>query len=158
MKDDLTIDVDGSPLGFIAWYNHKTRNCMVRMVQPLAKDVKFGVQRVEMIAVYYGLLDNLESFLRVRDLKSRKICIDVRSDSKSTVEQLQGLSKIRDRKLLRITKTIMKLLSRLKLQIEFNHVERNKNVAGYMLELQRGKRYSTSQDIHSMGIVPRTII
>lgn len=41
---------------------------MIRMVQPLTKDLKFGVQRVEMIAVYYGLLDNLKSLLRVRDL------------------------------------------------------------------------------------------
>jgi len=136
------IDVDGSPLGFIAWYNHKTRNSMIRIIQPLVKNLKFGVQHVEMAAVYYGVRDNVETFLKVRNPKRRKIYVDVRSDSKSTIEQLQGLSRIRDRKLLKIAKSIMKMLSRFKLQIVFNHVKRNKNMAGYILDLQRRKRNS----------------
>lgn|SRR5215510_1748539 len=142
LKEELMIDVDGSPLGFIAWYNHKTRNSMIRIIQPLVKNLKFGVQHVEMAAVYYGVRDNVETFLKVRNPKRRKIYVDVRSDSKSTIEQLQGLSRIRDRKLLKIAKSIMKMLSRFKLQIVFNHVKRNKNMAGYILDLQRRKRNS----------------
>jgi len=115
---------------------------MIRIIQPLVKNLKFGVQHVEMAAVYYGVRDNVETFLKVRNPKRRKIYVDVRSDSKSTIEQLQGLSRIRDRKLLKIAKSIMKMLSRFKLQIVFNHVKRNKNMAGYILDLQRRKRNS----------------
>jgi hypothetical protein len=83
------------------------------MIQPLAKNLKFGVQRAEMTAIYYGLRDNILPLGRITNSK-RKISIDIRSDSKSSIEQLRGLSRIRDRKLLKITRSIMKMLSRAK--------------------------------------------
>jgi reverse transcriptase-like protein len=137
---ELIIDVDGSPLGFIAWYNYRTKNSLIRMIQPVAKNLRFGVQRVEMAAIYYGLRDNIVPLLKVNNSKRRKIYIDIRSDSKSTIEQLQGHSKIRDRKLQKITKSIMKMISRIKLKIVFNHVNRNKNIAGQILDIQRRER------------------
>jgi ribonuclease HI len=137
---ELIIDVDGSPLGFIAWYNHRTRNSLIRTIQPVAKNLRFGVQRAEMAAIYYGLRDNIMPILKTNNSKRRKICIDIRSDSKSTVEQLRGISKIRDRRLRKITRSIRKMLSRIKLKIVFNHVNRNKNIAGHILDLQRRER------------------
>jgi reverse transcriptase-like protein len=136
---ELIIDVDGSPLGFIAWYNHRTKNSLIRMIQPVAKNLRFGVQHMEMAAIYYGLRDNIVP-LKVNNSKRRKIYIDIRSDSKSTIEQLQGHSKIRDRKLQKITKSIMKMISRIKLKIVFNHVNRNKNIAGQILDIHRRER------------------
>jgi ribonuclease HI len=137
---ELIIDVDGSPLGFIAWYNHRTKNSLIRTIQPAAKNLRFGVQRAEMAAIYYGLRDNIMPILKTINSKRRKICIDIRSDSKSTVEQLRGISKIRDRRLRKITRCIMKMLSRIRLKIVFNHVIRNKNIAGHILDLQRRER------------------
>jgi hypothetical protein len=137
---ELIIDVDGSPLGFIAWYNHRTKNSLIRTIQPVAKNLRFGVQRAEMAAIYYGLRYNLMPLLRINNSKKRRLYIDIRSDSKSTIEQLRGLSKIRDRKLRKITRSIMKMLSRTKLKIVFNHVNRNRNIAGYILDLQRRER------------------
>jgi ribonuclease HI len=137
---ELIIDADGSPLGFIAWYNHGTKNSLIRTIQPAAKNLRFGVQRAEMAAIYYGLRDNIMPILKTINSKRRKICIDIRSDSKSTVEQLRGISKIRDRRLRKITRCIMKMLSRIRLKIVFNHVIRNKNIAGHILDLQRRER------------------
>jgi hypothetical protein len=100
---ELIIDVDEFPLGFIAWYNHGTKNSLIRMIQPLVKNLKFGVQRAEMAAIYYGLRDNILPLVRINNSKRRIISIDIRSDSKSSIEQLRGRSRIRDRKLLKIT-------------------------------------------------------
>ena len=80
----------GPPLGFIAWYNHRTKNSLIRIIQPAAKNLRFGVQRAEMAAIYFGLRDNIMPILKTNNSKRRKICIDIRSDSKSTVEQLRG--------------------------------------------------------------------
>jgi Reverse transcriptase-like len=92
---------------------------------------------VEMAPVYYGLRDNIGPYIKAGRSKRKKIFVDLRSDSKSTIEQLKGLSKIRGHKLSRITKSIMKILSRIKLKIKFKHVHRNKNMAGQILDLQR---------------------
>ena len=93
-----------------------------------------------MAAIYYGLRDNILPLIKINNSKSRKISIGIRSDSKSSIEQLQGLSKIRDWKLFKITRSIMKMLSRIKLKIVFNHVDRNENIAGHILDLQRRER------------------
>jgi ribonuclease HI len=135
--NEILIDVDGSPRGYVAWYNHSTNNSMIRTTRSLPKNIKFGVQRAEMIAIYYALKDNIELFLSGKISGKRKICIDVRSDSRSTIEQLQGISRIRDKKLLVMSKRIMRLLLRNGLRIVFHYVQRNMNIAGVILDLQR---------------------
>jgi hypothetical protein len=77
----ILIDVDGSPRGYVAWYNHNTHNSMIRITKPLPKNLKFGVQRAEMVAIYYGLKDNIKPLLESKTSRRRKICIDLRSDS-----------------------------------------------------------------------------
>ena len=134
--NEILIDVDGSPRGYVAWYNHSTNNSMIRTTRSLPKNIKFGVQRAEMIAIYYGLKDNIE-VLSGKISGKKKIRIDVRSDSRSTIEQLQGISRIRDKKLLVMFKRIMRLLLRNGLRIVFHYVQRNMNIAGVILDLQR---------------------
>ncbi|HEX7179708.1 MAG TPA: hypothetical protein VF220_08280 [Nitrososphaeraceae archaeon] len=90
-----------------------------------------------MIAIYYALKDNIEVFLSEKISGKKKIRIDVRSDSRSTIEQLQGISRIRDKKLLVMFKRIMRLLLRNGLRIVFHYVQRNMNIAGVILDLQR---------------------
>ncbi len=138
----ILIDVDGSPRGYVAWYNYNTHNSMIRITKPLPKNLRFGVQRAEMAAIYYGLRDNIRALLKSKNSKRRKICIDVRSDSRSTIEQLRGMSKIRDWKLFNIIKSILKLLSNNALRIAFNHIKRNKNIAGLILDLERRRNNS----------------
>jgi hypothetical protein len=99
---ELIIDVDESPLGSVAWYNHGIKNSLIRMIQPLAKNLKFGVQRAEMAAIYYVLRDNILPLVRINNSKRRIIPIDIRSDSKSSIEQLRGCFRIRDRKLSKL--------------------------------------------------------
>lgn len=134
--NEILIDVDGSPRGYVAWYNHSTNNSLIRTTRSLPKNIKFGVQRAEMIAIYYALKDNIE-VLSGKISGKKKIRIDVRSDSRSTIEQLQGISRIRDKKLLVMFKRIMRLLLRNGLRIVFHYVQRNMNIAGVILDLQR---------------------
>ena len=139
------IDVDGSPSGYIAWYNHYTGTSRIRMIRPAVKNDKFVVQRMEMLAIYFALVDNRLHFKRVSKRLGKKrqqqLIIDVRSDSKSTVEQLQGMSEIRDTMLRRICRAITKLLVGMTYYtILFNHLERTRNIAGLLLEQRRRKQ------------------
>ena len=70
--NEILIDVDGSPRGYVAWYNHSTNNSMIRTTRSLPKNIKFGVQRAEMIAIYYALKDNIELFLSGKISEKRK--------------------------------------------------------------------------------------
>ena len=65
--------------------------------------------------------------------------MNIRSDSKTCIEQLQGLSKIRDAVLQRICASIRKLLERMAYMIIFNHLERARNQAGLLLEQRKRK-------------------
>lgn len=149
------IDVDGSPSGYIAWYNHYTMTSGIRMLRPIVKNDKFGVQRMEMLAIYFAIADNCLHFRKITNSmknknmrrqkhEQQKITIEIRSDSKSTIEQLQGLSEIRDTILQRIFKTIRKFLKGLtttsSCTILFNYLERTRNLAGLMLEQLRRKK------------------
>ncbi|HZA06322.1 MAG TPA: hypothetical protein VE619_01350 [Nitrososphaeraceae archaeon] len=150
------IDVDGSPSGYIAWYNHYTMTSGIRMLRPVVKNDKFGVQRMEMLAIYFAIADNCIHFRKIKNSmknknkrhqkkeQQQKITIEIRSDSKSTIEQLQGLSQIRDMILQRIFKTIRKFLKGLTTTssciILFNYLERTRNLAGLMLEQLRRKK------------------
>lgn len=149
------IDVDGSPSGYIAWYNHYTMTSGIRMLRPVVKNDKFGVQRMEMLAIYFAIADNCLHFrkitnsmknknMRQQKQKQQKLTIEIRSDSKSTIEQLQGYSEIRDMILQRIFRTISKFLKGLtttsSCTILFNYLERTRNLAGLMLEQLRRKK------------------
>jgi hypothetical protein len=150
------IDVDGSPSGYIAWYNHYTMTSGIRMLRPVVKNDKFGVQRMEMLAIYFAIADNCLHFRKItnsmknknmrqqKQKQQQKLTIEIRSDSKSTIEQLQGYSEIRDMILQRIFRTIRKFLKGLtttsSCTILFNYLERTRNLAGLMLEQLRRKK------------------
>jgi hypothetical protein len=129
------IDADASPSGYIAWYNHYTESSHIRAVRPVPKNEKFGVQRMEMLAIYFALADNLRDIgRRCPRHKKRRVVIAVRSDSKSTDEQLLGLSHIRDALMRRVFFAIANLVARVRYTIIFDHLERFYNVAGLLLE------------------------
>lgn len=138
----LFIDADGSPSGYLAWYNHFTRSKFIRSIRPAIRNDRFGVQRMEMLAIYFAIADNITIFQsRVRKRRTirggkkvRKIIIKIRSDSKSTVEQLKGICEIRDKMLLRICERIRRLLKILSCNIAFKHIQRTRNMAGLLLE------------------------
>ena len=119
----LFIDADGSPSGYLAWYNHFTRSKFIRSIRPAIRNDRFGVQRMEMLAIYFAIADNISIFQsRVRKRRTirggknvRKIIINIRSNSKSTVEQLKGICEIRDKMLFRICERIRRLLKILSL-------------------------------------------
>lgn len=134
----IKVDVDGSPSGYVAWYNYYTESSRIRTVRPAIRNDKFGVQRIEMLAIYFGLLDNLH-FRRSTPNINENIVIDIRSDSKSTIELLQGTSEVRDILLYRICAAIKKLLRIAYYTIFFNHLGRTRNIAGFLLEQRRRK-------------------
>ncbi len=151
------IDADASPSGYIAWYNHATEKKTIRSVRPSPKNQRFGVQRMEMLAIYFALADNLAHILKKtkHSKKKSKVIVAVRSDSKSTVEQLLGISKIRDSLILRIFSTITKLLAKIKCIVTFDHLERSRNIAGLLLEQRRRKELERKvADTVTFGISP----
>ena len=137
----ITIDADGSPSGYVAWYNHSTETGKIRTLRPSLRNDKYGVQRMEMLAIYFALADNQRQIRRIADSQRRKqVVINIRSDSKTSVEQLQGISEIRDSMMQRIYAAIRKLLDKISYMIIFNHLERAKNIAGLLLEQRRRKQ------------------
>lgn len=136
----ITIDADGSPSGYIAWYNHCTETRKIRALRPFPKNDRYGVQRMEMLAIYFALADNQRQIGRIANSQKKKqLVVNIRSDSKTSVEQLQGVCEVRDSMLQRICAAIRKLLDRMAYMIIFNHLERARNVAGFLLEQRRRK-------------------
>jgi hypothetical protein len=96
---NIIINVDGSPSGYTAWYNHFTGNSRIRTVSPAVKKDKFDVKRIEMLAIYFALVDHRLHFKTMSKNTKKKqqgpeqLIIDIRSDSKSTVEQLKACQK-----------------------------------------------------------------
>jgi hypothetical protein len=136
----VVIDADASPSGYVAWYNHFTETSSIRIVRPTPKNERFGVQRMELLAIYFALADNLAAIRRMsRGRKKMQIVIAIRSDSKSTVEQLLGLSQVRDTLMRRIFSAIAKMLAKIRCTITFDHLERSRNIAGLLLEQRRRK-------------------
>ncbi len=140
----ITIDADGSPSGYIAWYNHSTETGKVRVLRPSTKNDKYGVQRMEMLAIYFALADNQWQIKRMasnqRKKQQQQLVINIRSDSKTSVEQLQGISEVRDSLMQRIRAAIKKLLEKMmSFMIIFNHLDRTRNIAGLLLEQRRRK-------------------
>ncbi len=112
------------------------------MLRPSEKNERFGVQRMELLAIYFAVADNL-AYLRksIRRVKKKNIVVAIRSDSKSTVEQLQGLSKVRDDLMWRICLSIEKLISTAREKIIFLHLKRSKNIARLLLERETRNWY-----------------
>jgi hypothetical protein len=62
---------------------------------------------MEMLAIYFALADNQWQIKRMASNQRKKqqqqqLVINIRSDSKTSVEQLQGISEIRDSLMQRI--------------------------------------------------------
>jgi hypothetical protein len=94
---------------------------------------------MEMLAIYFAFADNIRN-IRRKTSKQRKgrVIIAVRSDSKSTVEQLRGLSQIRDAVMRRIFFAIANLLAKVRQTIiVFSHLKRSYNIAGLLLEQRK---------------------
>jgi len=95
---------------------------------------------MEMLAIYFALADNQRRISRIASYQRKKqLVVNIRSDSKTSIEQLQGISKIRDSMLQRICAAIRKLLEKMPYMIIFNHLERTRNIAGLLLEQRRRK-------------------
>jgi hypothetical protein len=136
----IAIDADGSPSGYIAWYDHSTENYRIRTLRPSIKNDRYGVQRMEMLAIYFALADNQRQIDRIaNNQKKKQLIVNIRSDSKTCIEQLQGISEVRDVMLQRICLAIRKLLERVAYVVIFNHLERARNIAGLLLEQRKRK-------------------
>ena len=147
----IEIDADASPSGYVAWYNHYSGKEKIRLLKPALKNERYGVQRMEMLAVYFALADNLQVIKKAirRGRKSRRVMITVRSDSKSTVEQLLGMCSIRDLLMQRISAAIAKLLARIRCTIRFGHLGRSQNIAGLLIEQKRRKEREAQMALES---------
>ncbi|HKZ61387.1 MAG TPA: hypothetical protein VJZ68_03080, partial [Nitrososphaera sp.] len=111
-----------------------------KVLRPSAKNEKYGVQRMEMLAIYFALVDNQRQIsMLASSQKKKQIVVNIRSDSKTCIEQLQGVSKVRDAMLQRICSAIKKLLDKMAYMTVFNHLERARNHAGLLLEQRRRK-------------------
>lgn len=151
----IVIDADASPSGYIAWYNHHTENSRIMSVRPASKNERFGVQRMELLAIYFALRDYLVQIRRTLRGEKR-LMIEVRGDSKSTVEQLRGVAEIRDVVMKRIVFVIGKLLAKIGCTtIVFDHLERSRNIAGLMLEQRRRKEREKEMKLSGLyGLAP----
>src|SRR5919112_3508345 len=152
----LFIDADGSPTGHIAWYNHFRKTNLIRSIRPAIKNDRFGVQRMEMLAIYFAIADNHKHFQKPSRKKRgrvRRVIINIRSDSKSTIEQLKGICEIRDRILFRIYERINGLLDYMSYHVIFKYVERSKNMAVvFLLRKVRKKSFPVDQNIHKIDL------
>ncbi|MGI0029526.1 MAG: hypothetical protein ACREAQ_07445 [Nitrososphaera sp.] len=108
-------------------------------MKPSSSNQRFGVERMEMLAIYFALADNRRHIERMAALqgKDMRTLVQVRSDSKTSVEQLHGLSEIRDAIIQRICMAIKVLLERTSITITFHHLERTRNIAGLLEQRKR---------------------
>jgi hypothetical protein len=145
---NIAIDADGSPLGYISWHNHLYNKSKVRVLKPSIKNEKFGVQRMEILAIYFAISDNLKVF---KKLKRRKKTVIVRSDSKSTIELLNRKTGIRDDIIRRIYNSILRILKKISCNLIFDHLDRTKNAAGKILEhLRKDIIYTKERSINKI--------
>jgi hypothetical protein len=85
---NITIDVDGSPYGYVAWYNHYTMAIRIRMIHPVVKNDKFAVQRMEMLAIYFAITDNSIHFA---DIMKKRRCCSKNNKDKSSLLSILGV-------------------------------------------------------------------
>jgi hypothetical protein len=133
----IAIDVDGSPSGYISWHNHFQNKSKVRTLKPYKKNERYGVQRMEMLAVYFAISDNLKAFRTKLKKKGKRKVIVIRSDSKSTIEQLNKRSKVKDDIIKRVYNSIVKIVEKISCTLVFDYLRRTNNRAGKILELLR---------------------
>lgn len=138
---NIAIDADGSPSGYITWHNHFTNKSKIRTVRPSIKNERFGVQRMEMLAIYFAIVDNLRAFKKLK--RTRQVII-VRSDSKSTIEQLNEKTEIKDNLIQRIHNSIKRMLDKVTYTIVFDYQSRTENLAGKIIENIYRERYHKS--------------
>ncbi len=138
---NIAIDADGSPSGYITWHNHFTNKSKIRTVRPSMKNERFGVQRMEMLAIYFAIVNNLRAFKKLK--RTRQIII-VRSDSKSTIEQLNEKTEIKDNLIQRIYSSIKRMLDKVAYTIVFDYQSRIENQAGKIIENIYRERYHKS--------------
>lgn len=106
----------------------------------MIKNSNYAVQRMEMLAIYFALSDNRKYLTLTRFVKrtiTKNLKIQIRSDSKTTIEQLIGKCEIKDALIQRICDSISRLLDRIPQSIKFSHVKRSKNIAGILLDEKR---------------------
>lgn len=106
----------------------------------MIKNSNYAVQRMEMLAIYFALSDNRKYLTLTKFVKgtiTKNLKIQIRSDSKSTIEQLIGKCEIKDALIQRICDSISRLLERIPQSIKFSHVKRSKNIAGILLDEKR---------------------
>jgi 3-phosphoglycerate kinase len=105
-----------------------------------------------MLAIYFAVAENqwLIGHLADTQRKNKQLVINLRSDSKTSIEQLQGVSKIRDALIQRICNAIKKLLEKTGSIIIFSHLERTRNIAGLFLD-QRKRRKVEEFLMHQHG-------
>jgi len=95
---------------------------------------------MEMLAIYFALADNQRNIWRMAEgQRKKRVVVNIRSDSKTSVEQLQGISEVRDNLMRRIYAAIRSLLDKMSYMIIFNHLDRTRNIAGLLLEQRRRK-------------------
>jgi hypothetical protein len=128
---NIAIDADGSPSGYISWHNHFNKKSKIRSLRPSLKNEKFGVQRMEMLAIFFAISDNIKAFKKLK--RTRQIII-IRSDSRSTIEQLNNKVQIKDKIIQRVFESIKRMLQKISYTIVFDHLKRTKNKAGQILE------------------------
>jgi hypothetical protein len=78
-----------------------------------------------MLAIYFALLDNHKYLTLTRFVKrtaSKNLSVHIRSDSKSTIEQLVGKNEIKDVLIHRIYDSISRLLHRIPQSIYHDNV------------------------------------
>jgi hypothetical protein len=93
---------------------------------------------MEMLAIYFALADNLRQIRRIADGQRKKtLVVNIRSDCKTSVEQLHGTSKVREVLMQRICAAISKLLDRMEYRTVFSHSESERNIARHLLVKQR---------------------
>jgi 3-phosphoglycerate kinase len=95
---------------------------------------------MEMLAIFFAISDNLKAFKKIK--RTRQIVI-IRSDSRSTVEQLNNKAQINDKIIQRIYESIKRMLQKICFIIVFDHLNRTKNIAGRLLEkvFRKNTRY-----------------
>src|SRR4029077_10786662 len=107
---------------------------------PPTRNEKYGIQRMEMLAIYFAIVKNQRQIgILASSRKKKQFIVNIRSDSKTCIEQLQGISKVRDSVLQRICMSIRRILDKMPYVIIFNHLERGRNQAGLLLDQKRRK-------------------
>ena len=90
-----------------------------------------------MLAVYFAISDNLKIFkTKLKKRGNRKIIV-IRSDSKSTIEQLNKKSKVKDEIIKRVYNSIIRIIEKISCTLVFDYLRRTSNRAGKILELIR---------------------